>query len=140
MRSASRSALSTRSVTSSRFPMGVGQTTRRPATVTSASADRLELARDLERQRRGAEHAALVAEAGDDDPHLVARGHERARRDDRPRRREAQRARPATTPPAAAGGRRPAATSPPPTTTPSGLKTLMSPVRPTPRRRPSTAT
>src|SRR6476659_7980266 len=78
MTSASRSALSTRSVTSSRLPIGVGQTTSRPLMGPSSrprlGADRPEVARG--------------PEARGDDPYLVARRHQRALRDDGPGRLE----------------------------------------------------
>ena len=60
-----RARASTRSVTSSRFPIGVAQT---------ASGTQRER---LERDHPGADHARLDAELGLDDPHVVARRLER---------------------------------------------------------------
>ena len=75
--SASRSAASTRSVTSSRLPIGVGQTISRPPLTRSRSLT-VAPREPVEGERRGADHPGLDAEPGRDDPHRVARGRQHA--------------------------------------------------------------
>ena len=78
--SASRSSSSTRSVTSSRFPIGVAQTASGTARYASA----------FERDQRGADQPGLAAELGAHEPHLLAGRRERlaaaSRAPRRPRR------------------------------------------------------
>ena len=79
--SASRRADSTRSVTSSRFPIGVGQTTSRPVT-PGRPASRAEQGR--------AHHPGLVAVMGGHDPHALTHTRQRMRRDHGARRLQDQ--------------------------------------------------
>ena len=109
--SASRSAESTRSVTSSRLPIGVGQTTSRPLT-------------PLRPRARAGRRRACPASS----PKWAADPH---------RRRGPAAARAArTTSRAGPSSRSPAATAPPPITITSGLNTLTSPTSPAPSLRP----
>ena len=72
--SASRSADSTRSVTSSRLPIGVGQTTSRPLTPGLGDV--------IEGEQGGAHHPRLVAEVGGADRDPARTGGMRALGDD----------------------------------------------------------
>ena len=125
--SASRSAASTRSVTSSRLPIGVGQTTSAPGrSVTPGRAGSTALGRGiarrvralLERQHRRAEHPRLGAEAPP--PRRAPRRAPGAAR----ARASSSRAGPSSS--------SPAAITPPPITMTSGLKMLTSVASPTP--------
>ncbi len=109
-RSASRSAASTRRVTSSRLPIGVGQTIRRPALTPSSSS--------ASRRPRGPSKASAAAPIiPDSTPNRAATIAHR-----RPAAAAAPAGRPRLGP--AASSSSPAAITPPPITTTSGLKML----------------
>ena len=96
-------------MTSSRLPIGVGQTTSRPLTPWRS--------RDvIEREQGGAHHPRLVAEVGGRGSATPARTGGSARS--------------ATTRRAGSSSSSPAATAPPPITITSGLKTLTTPTSP----------
>ena len=96
---------------SSRFPIGVGQTTSRPRSGVR-----------LPREQRRADHPRLVPERRRDDPHRVAPGRSaRARISAR----------------AGSSSSSPAPITPPPITITSGFKTFTSEASPTPSARPT---
>ena len=123
--SASRSAASTRRVTSSRLPIGVGQTISRPPSRLGRSRSRgRPEGQPVEGERRRADHPSLrpqiaPARSGPDRGVAAARARATAAR-------------------AGSSSSSPAAITPPPTTTTWGLKKMLTKLAiATPRRRPT---
>ena len=125
--SASRSAASTRSVTSSRLPIGVGQTTSRPLTTPPPRPGRRRTAR-----RPGARGPASPRRPSP--PRRRTPPPPRA-----PRRGPGRSARRAITSRAGSSSRSPAALTPPPITITCGQKMFTMLASPTPSARPITS-